>query len=130
MKTLLRIFRKSAMLITLLLSLILTVPKSWSQSIAKTDSICLCGPKKQIDSTLKILNDYPDMKRQLMLVSKLLDSERRLTDIEQAAILKVLGLECDWDIKKVKQRIRRLKFKKWIWGAGGVGVGVLIGLMI
>lgn len=69
------------------------------------------------------------MKRQLMLVSKLLDSERRLTDLEQAAILKVLGLSTDWDVKKVKQRIRRLRFKKWIWGLGGVGVGVLIGIV-
>lgn len=96
--------------------------------MTKQDSICLCGPKKQIDSTLKILNDYSDMKRQLMLVTKLLQNERRLSDLDKEAILKVLGLECDWDIKRVKRRIRYLKYVRPILiGLGGVGVGVFIG---
>lgn len=70
------------------------------------------------------------MKRQLMLVSKLLDSERRLTDIEQVAILKVLGLETDWDIKRVKRRIWWLKNGRPVLvGLGGVGVGGLIGIV-
>ena len=68
------------------------------------------------------------MKRQLLLVSKLLQNERRLTDLDKEAVLKVLGLESDWDVKRVKRRIRYLKYvRPVLFGLGGVGVGVFVG---
>lgn len=106
------------------------VIRSWSQSTARTDSVCLCGPKNQIDSTLKILNDYPDLKRQAFLLTKLLDNERRLSELDKATILKVLGLGSDWDVKRIKRRIRYLKYRRPIVaGLGGVGVCVIIGIL-
>ena len=106
------------------------VIRSWSQSTARTDSVCLCGSQKEIDSTLKILNDYPDLKQQLFLVSKLLQNERRLTELDRAAILKVLGLSTDWDLKRVKRRIWWLKYGRPVLvGLGGVGVGIGIGAL-
>jgi len=99
-----------------------------AQSTVKQDSICICGSQKEIDSTLKILNDYPDQKQQLFLVSKLLQNERRLTELDRAAILKVLGLSTDWNIGRIKRRIWWLKYGRPVLvGLGGVGVGVLIG---
>lgn len=128
MNPIFKLFRPNAMPIMLLLLLTLIVPKLWSQRIVKTDSICLCGSQKEIDSTLKILNDYPDQKQQLFLVSKLLQNERRLTELDRAAILKVLGLSTDWDLKRVKRRIWWLRYGRPVLvGLGGVGVGVLIG---
>jgi hypothetical protein len=68
------------------------------------------------------------MKRQLLLVSKLLQNERRLTDLDKEAVLKVLGLESDWDVKRVKRRIRYLKYvRPVLFGLGGVGAGVFVG---
>jgi len=118
----------------LLLLMTLHVPKSWSQSMTKQDSICLCGPKKQIDSTLKILLDYPDLKQQAFLLTKLLDNERKLSELDKQAILKVLQLEGDWELKRVEKAIRKLR-RKVIWTAirfsiAGLAVGVGVGAVI
>lgn len=91
----------------------------------KTDSICLCGSQKEIDSTLKILNDYPDLLKSKALVSQILADERAISEAEQAAILKVLRRK-EWDIKTVKRRIRWLKVRGYIWAVGGVAAGVVI----
>lgn len=106
------------------------VIRSWSQSTARTDSVCLCGNQKEIDSTLKILNDYPDLKQQAFLLTKLLDNERRLTELDKRAILNILGLKCDWDIGRIKRRIWWLRHgRPIVLGLGGVGVGVIVGVL-
>ena len=129
MEKIFRLFKKSGILPTLLLFLFLTLAgqKLWSQSTTKTDSICLCGQKAEIDSALKILADYPDLKTQARLFEKLYADSKALTEIEQLQILKVLNLKV-WDVKKIKQCIRRHKFRKWTWGTGGMIIGIVIAI--
>lgn len=91
----------------------------------KTDSTCLCGTQKEIDSTLKILNDYPDLLRSKALVSQILSDERTINEAERSAIMKFLGLK-EWNIKTVKRRIRWLKVRGYIWAVGGVAAGLAI----
>ena len=95
------------------------------QPTLKTDSTCLCGTKKEIDSTLKILNDYPDLLKSKALVSQILADERTISEVERAAVAKVLGLK-EWNIKTVKRRIRWPKIRGATWAVGGVAVGVAI----
>lgn len=78
---------------------------------------------------MKILADYPDLKTQAALFEKVYTDAKALTEIERSQILSVLKLGF-WEVEKVKQRIRRHKFKKWTWGMGGIGVGVLIGVLM
>jgi hypothetical protein len=128
MKKNLKILTQQGLRITLLLSLLsltLFVIPSWSQSIKKTDSDCICGSIKEIDSTLKILNDYPDLLRSKALVSQILADERTIGEAERAAIIKVLGLK-QWDVKAVKRRIRWLKIRGATWAVGGVAVGLAV----
>lgn len=108
------------------LSLSVGVIPSLSQSSAKQDSICICGTKIEIDSALKMLNDYADLKQQAFLTAKVLDNERKLVAIEQKQVMGYLGLQSDWNTKQIKQRVRQWKWRKWGWGVGGIGVGVLI----
>lgn len=91
----------------------------------KTDSTCLCGSQKEIDSTLKILNDYPDLLKSKALVSQILADERAISETERAAIIKVLGLK-EWDAKAVKRRIRWIKIRGYVWGVGGVAAGLAV----
>ena len=114
------------MLCLFLLSLTLCATKSWSQLTKKTDSNCLCGSQIEIDSTIKILNDYPDLLAESNLLKRALTNIKTLNANQQAAILKVLNLEV-WNERKVIWRIRWYKFGRPILSAlGGVGVGVLI----
>lgn len=111
------------------LFLILQGLKSWSQSTVKQDSICICGTKIEIDSALKMLNDYADLKTQSDLSEKAYSDSKELTAIERSQILAVLNLQ-GWDVKKVKARIRRHKFKKWIWAGAGIATGVIFGVFM
>jgi hypothetical protein len=117
-----------AMLCLSLLSQTLHAKFFLIQPTQKTDSICLCGSQKEIDSTLKILNDYPDLLRSKVLVLQILSDERTISKSEQAAIMKVLDLK-EWNIKTVKRRIRWLKIRGATWAVGGVAVGVAVILL-
>lgn len=115
------------MLCLFLLSLILCATKSWSQLTKKTDSNCLCGSQIEIDSTIKILNDYPDLLAESNLLKRALTNIKTLNANQQARLLKVLNLEV-WNERKVIWRIRKYKILRPVLSAlGGVGVGVLIG---
>jgi len=114
------------MLCLFLLSLILCATKSWSQLTKKTDSNCLCGSQIEIDSTIKILNDYPDLLAESNLLKRALTNIKTLNANQQARLLKVLNLEV-WNERKVIWRIRKYKILRPVLSAlGGVGVGVLI----
>lgn len=114
-----------AMLCLSLLSLQTHAKFSLIAQTTKTDSICLCGSQKEIDSTLKILNDYPDLLKSKALVSQILADERTISESERAAIIKVLGLK-EWDVKTVKRRIRWLKIRGATWAVGGVAAGLAV----
>lgn len=128
MSKLSKIFNKNAIRLTLFGFLFLTlgVIPSLAQSTAKRDSTCICGTKIEIDSALKMLNDYADLKQQAFLTAKVLDNERKLVAIEQKQVMGYLGLQSDWNTKQIKQRVRQWKWRKWKWGIGGIGVGMLI----
>ncbi|WP_428662069.1 hypothetical protein [Runella sp.] len=96
--------------------------------ISIPDSICLCGPTKEIDSTIKIVKDYPKLKKQSDKSEELYKDLKKLTNAERSDILKLIGLDA-WDFRKVKSRIRWIKVKKWIWGAAGVGTGAVLTLI-
>jgi hypothetical protein len=116
-----------AILCLFLLSQTLHAKFSLIAPTPKTDSTCLCGSQKEIDSTLKILNDYPDLLRSKALVSQILSDERAISKSERSAMLKVLDLK-EWNIKTVKRRIRWLKVRGYIWAVGGVAAGVVIAI--
>lgn len=124
-----KIFNKNAIRLMLFgsLFLMLAAIPLLAQSTVKQDSICIFGSRVEIDSALKILSDYPDLKTQARLFEKLYADSKALTEIEQLQILKVLNLKV-WDVKKIKQCIRRHKFRKWTWGTGGVIIGIVIAI--
>lgn len=128
MKKNLKYWIQRGMLVTLclfLLSLQAHAKFFLIQPTQKTDSICLCGSQKEIDSTLKILNDYPDLLKSKALVSQILADERTISEAERATIIKVLGLKV-WDVKAVKRRIRWLKIRGATWAVGGVAAGLAV----
>ena len=124
---------------TLFVFLFLTLKAipSLSQSVAKPDSNCLCGPKADIDSALKILNDYPDLLRQSDFCEKLLGDLRKLSIHEQSLILEELEIKGDWDIEVVTKKIKRIKrasfwtkVKRVVSYAGSTCVGFTAGFFI
>ena len=127
------LFKKSKLSVLLIMPLLflfqsLSVNAQSIQLISRTDSICLCGLTDEIDSTIKIVKDYPKLKRQANKCEQLYNDLAKLTANERAELLRLIGLK-DWDFEEVKRQIRRIKFKKWIWGAGGVGAGAVITLI-
>ena len=106
----------------LFLFAVISVTASYAQSTQKRDSACICGTEKEIDSTLKILNDYPDLLKSRKLIEAILADERTILKAEREAICKVLGLEA-WDKKKAVRRIRLYKWRGYIGWVGGVAVG-------
>ena len=128
MKKNLKYWTQHVTLVTLclfLLSLTLHAKSFLTAPTPKTDSTCLCGSQKEIDSTLKILNDYPDLLKSKALVSQILADERTISEAERTAILKVLDLK-EWNIKAVKRRIRWIKIRGYIWAVGGVAAGLAV----
>lgn len=132
MSKLSKIFSKNAIRLMLFGFLFLTLGAipSLAQSTAKQDSICICGTKIEIDSALKMLNDYADLAEQARLFEQVYSDTKALTEIERSQILSALGLGNVWNVKQVKARIRRHKFRKWLWGAGGVMVGAVVAIAI
>lgn len=111
-----------------LLSLTLCATKCLSQSTTKQDSTCICGSQKDIDSTLKILNDYPDLLNESNLLKRALTNTKTLNAQEQATILKVLNMTL-WNEKKVVWQIRKYKFMRpFFWALVSVSVGMVIGI--
>ncbi|MCP1384794.1 hypothetical protein [Runella salmonicolor] len=90
------------------------------------------GTQAEIDSALKILNDYPDLKSQYEKTKKVLTDERKGSNIERAAILEVVGLE-EWDYKKVVKRIKKIKrqlfWRPVLYGVGGTAFGLAVGFI-
>lgn len=128
-------WKRSVPTITALVFLLTILPgsKSYGQQTPKTDSTyALEGSQTEIDSVIKILNDYPDLKAQYQKTKQVLADTRKLTGIEQAAILKVLDLDV-WDIKEVTKRIRRIKRRAFwrpiLYGGIGGAVGFIVGFV-
>lgn len=96
-----------------------------AQSTKKQDSICICGSPKEIDSTLKILNDYPELLKSKELVSQILADERSVSKSEKEAILRLLNIN-EWDVRKVKRKIRWLNIRGTVWAIGGLAVGLAL----
>lgn len=117
------------------LSLTLSATKCYAQSTKKTDSTfaTIEGTQAEIDSALKILNDYPDLKSQYEATKSVLSKERRVSNIEREAILEVLDLP-DWDYEEVVKRIRKIKrqlfWKPILYGSGGAGIGFAMGFIL
>lgn len=106
-----------------LLLILLPETKLYSQQIKKTDSTfaSLEGTQTEIDSVIKILNDYPDLKQQYEASKNIIKNERRIANIEQTAILMSLHLPA-WDIDKVVKAIRKYK-RRGFWNAVKYGFG-------
>ncbi len=120
--------------IMLLLFLSLTTvcaQKSSTQQIKSMDSsyASLEGTQSEIDSVLKILNDYPDLIQELATVRQLLKDERKLTSIHKETIMKALDMDV-WDLSDAEKRIKRIRrrlfWKPIIWGALGASVGATL----
>lgn len=77
-----------------------------------------------------MLNDYTDLAEQARLFEQVYSDSKILNEVERTQILNVLGLSGEWNVKQVKARIRRQKFKKWLWGAGGVLVGAVVTVVL
>lgn len=127
----LKISKKSAIQLTKYVFLFLTVAVTpcFSQSTVKRDSVCICGTKNEIDSAMKLLNDYPDVAEQARLFEQVYSESKELTKAEHGIVIKALDLQ-EWDIKTVRSRIRKIKFKKWAWSAASLGIGTIIGFVI
>lgn len=128
--------KRFAMRTMVLLFLYLTTSAMtcFAQSTPKMDSTfaTIEGTQAEIDSALKILNDYPDLKSQYELTKKVLTDERKLSNIERAAILEVVGLE-EWDYKKVVKRIKKIKrqlfWRPVLYSVGGTAFGLAVGFI-
>ena len=79
------------------------------------------------------MNDYPDLKAQYEKTKGVLAKERRISTIEQEAILKVVDLP-SWDYEKVVIRIRKIKrqlfWRPILYGSGGAGIGFATGFIL
>lgn len=79
------------------------------------DSICLCGPRKQIDSIIKMAYDYPLLSKEAELCEKLVSDMKTLSELERAIILDMLNLE-RWDLQKINKRIRWYRARGFMRG--------------
>lgn len=100
------------------------------RSTNDTDSTCLCGPRKDIDSLLKIAQDYPELLRQSDFYEKQVGDMRTLSELERGELLALLDLE-KWDFKKVKRRVRWQRARAFIRGAMvGAAAAVTVALLV
>lgn len=76
-----------------------------------------------------MLNDYADLAEQARLFEQVYSESKELTKAEHGIVIKALDLQ-EWDIKTVRSRIRKIKFKKWAWSAASIGIGTIIGFVI
>lgn len=71
---------------------------------------------------VKIIEEYPHLRAAHEAAQNLIKNEALLRNDQRAKILKYLDLQ-EWDMTDIRKRIRRLKWQRIWYGAGGFSVG-------
>lgn len=93
------------------------------------DTTCICHSTQVIDSLLKVVEEYPYLKKAHQAAQELIKAEALLNADQRTKILKYLDLQY-WNMEDIRKRIRRLKWQRIQYGAWGIGIGIAIGSFI
>ncbi|MDF7817355.1 hypothetical protein P1X15_07110 [Runella sp. MFBS21] len=93
------------------------------------DTACICHSTQVIDSLLKVVEEYPYLKKAHQAAQELIKAEALLNADQRTKILKYLDLQY-WNMEDIRKRIRRLKWQRIKYGAWGIGIGIAIGSFI
>lgn len=111
-------------------ALLATSPKESLISAEEAlDTACICHSTQVIDSLLKVVEEYPYLKKAHQAAQELIKAEALLNADQRTKILKYLDLQY-WNMEDIRKRIRRLKWQRIQYGAWGIGIGIAIGSFI